>query len=64
MRSGRISGGEMVCDFRMKYSKLKLSKIIGEKSGLPPARFKVARCGFFAHKRDFFIEKQYDFRTQ
>ena len=64
MRSGRISGGGMVCDFKMKYSKLKLSKMIGVKSGLPATRFKVTRCGFFAYKRNFFIKKQYDFRTR
>lgn len=64
MRSGRISGGGMVCDFKMKYSKLKLSKMIGAKSGLPATSFKVTRCVFFAYKRNFFIKKQYDFRTR
>ena len=54
----------MVCDFKMKYSKLKLSKMIEVKSGLPATRFKVTRCGFFAYKRNFFIKKQYDFRTR
>lgn len=54
----------MVCDFKIKYSKLKISKIIGVESGLPATRFKVARCVFFAYKRKFFIKKQYDFRTR
>ena len=64
MRSGRISGGGMVCDFKIKYSKLKISKIIGVESGLPATRFKVTRYVFFAYKRKFFIKKQYDFRTR
>lgn len=56
MRSGRISGGGMVCDFKMKYSKLKLSKMIEAKSGLPATRFKVTRC-VFLHIKGIFLSR-------
>ena len=43
----------MVCDFKIKCSKLKLSKIIGVESGLPATRFKVTRCVFLHIKGNF-----------
>lgn len=64
MRLGRALGGEMVCNFKMKYSKLKISKTIEAKSCLPAVGFKVAQYVFLYLKWIFCIEKQYDFRIR